>query len=316
MKTLKSYTNNTSKSICFLIVLLHVITFGCETTERIDDFPLRPAKLVANCFFNPDSTWKVQVSKSLSVLDNAPLKFIDNATVKIFEENRLIEHISDPDEDGLYRSIDQKPVPGKEYRLEVTSPAFEKVCTASGTVPLPAFLNNPRIVITDSSGYSDPYYNHHQVSGYIKISFQDPDEEVNYYQLRMYYYDSAFVYLNGERKFVNLNQAIANISSNDPVLENAHRYANHYLFDDRLFNGKKMTLDADFNIYSSGGAVEKYYIELTSLTKEAYLYKRTINEYSLSRNDPFAEPVMIYSNIENGYGIFAGYSRSVDTLVP
>lgn len=316
MKTFISYLDNTGKSISFLIVSLSFIVFGCETTEKIDDFPLRPSKLVANCYFNPDSTWKVQVSKSLSVLDNAPLKLIDNATVKIYEENKLIDQINEPDEDGLYRSIGQKPLHGKEYRLEVSSPAFEEVFSATGNVPLPVPIVNTRFFVVDSSGFSDPYYSYHQVSGYLKISFQDPVEEHNYYKLKMYYYDSVFNYNDGERNFLHLNQRTANISSNDPVLEKAHRYANHYLFDDRLFNGKKMTLDVDFNIYSTAGMVEKYYIELTSLTKEAFLYRRTINEYSLSRNDPFAEPVMIYSNIENGYGIFAGYSRCVDTLVP
>jgi len=31
-------------------------------------------------------------------------------------------------------------------------------------------------------------------------------------------------------------------------------------------------------------------------------------------NDPFAEPVQVYNNIENGFGIFAGYAADVDTI--
>ena len=65
----------------FIIIFIIIICCGaCETTEKIDDFPLRPSKLVVNCFFESDSIWEFQVSKSLSVLDNADIKLINNAT--------------------------------------------------------------------------------------------------------------------------------------------------------------------------------------------------------------------------------------------
>ncbi len=46
------------------------------------------------------------------------------------------------------------------------------------------------------------------------------------------------------------------------------------------------------------------------MNRSGYLYRRSIDDYENAQGDPFAEPVQVYSNIENGYGIFAGFSKS------
>ena len=66
-----------------LIGLTVLALTSCETTEKIDDFPLRPSKMVVNSFFTEGTDMKIQVSKSLSVLDNADLKLIDSATINV-----------------------------------------------------------------------------------------------------------------------------------------------------------------------------------------------------------------------------------------
>ena len=34
-----------------------------------------------------------------------------------------------------------------------------------------------------------------------------------------------------------------------------------------------------------------------------------------SQDRPFAEPVLVFNNIENGLGIFAGFNRSRDSIL-
>ncbi|HKK63230.1 MAG TPA: hypothetical protein VJ951_11745, partial [Bacteroidales bacterium] len=101
----------------FIIPLVLLQVNSCETTEKIDDFPLRPAKLVVNCYFTVDSIWEFQLSKSLSVLDNAPLKYIDNAKIYLFHDNNIIDSITQPDNDGIYRSTAGTPVSGGKYAI-------------------------------------------------------------------------------------------------------------------------------------------------------------------------------------------------------
>lgn len=270
--------------------------------------------MVANCFFTADSTWKVQVSKSLSVLDNAELKLLNNATVKIFEENVLIDSITEPTEDGWYRSS-ASPKRGKQYNLIVKSPDFNSEITASNKIPKAVKIESAKLFVTDTFFYSDPYYSHGNMEGSFEIVFTDPGEEDNYYKLSIFSYDSIFDYSGMKPEFSHLQPRYIAVSSEDPVLESGGSYNNLFLFDDQLFNNRKVSLKIDVNDYNASRDM-LYYLELVSLTRAGYLYRKTTKEYDLARNDPFAEPVMIYSNIQNGFGIFAGHSTYVQPFDP
>ena len=95
---------------------------ACEKSESIVDFPIYPSKLVLNCIFNGDSLWQFQVSKSLSVLDNSDIKFIDTAKIKLYEDDILIEEIDQSQSNNLYIG-NTKPKSGKQYRIEVSADA-------------------------------------------------------------------------------------------------------------------------------------------------------------------------------------------------
>ena len=56
-------------------------------------------------------------------------------------------------------------------------------------------------------------------------------------------------------------------------------------------------------------------VYLNSLSKEFYKYALSFSEQIETGDNPFTEPVKVYSNIENGLGVFAGYSYSKDSLV-
>ena len=47
---------------------------------------------------------------------------------------------------------------------------------------------------------------------------------------------------------------------------------------------------------------------LSSLSEDYFEYQRTLSEQVLS--GPFVEPQGVYSNIEGGLGIFAGYTNT------
>jgi hypothetical protein len=50
----------------------------------------------------------------------------------------------------------------------------------------------------------------------------------------------------------------------------------------------------------------KWFLEGNTLSEEAYLYLTTYLQNIANRNNPFAEHINVYSNIQNGLGIFAG----------
>ena len=51
-------------------------------------------------------------------------------------------------------------------------------------------------------------------------------------------------------------------------------------------------------------------VELQAISPELYRYLKSVQLYRVTENDAFSEPVQIYSNVENGWGIFGSLSSS------
>ncbi|MBT3244333.1 MAG: DUF4249 domain-containing protein [Bacteroidetes bacterium] len=297
-----------------IVSCLLVFSFvACETTEKIDDFPLRPSQLVVNCFFSEGNIWEFQVSKSLSVLDNADLKYIDNATIKLFRDDLLIETLVDQDPDGWYRTSSNLPEADHKYSIEVSSPDFEKVLLSEDIAPQEVPISDVSIIIKDSSfqkwiDYEGREYYGGNVEGSFNILFSDPANIENYYSLSVFYLDSVYDYEDPSE--IQIQKRLLYISSDDSAIENDEDSYNQLLLRDVLFNGQDYQLKVDFNDWNSRKGRE-YYVELTSLQRAGYFYTKSIDDYSRAANDPFAEPVQIFCNIKNGYGIFSGFFTTV-----
>lgn len=297
-----------------IVSCLSLFSFvACETTEKIDDFPLRPSQLVVNCSFSEGSAWEFQVSKSLSVLDNAKLKLIDNATVKLFKGDLLIETLTEQNLNGWYSTGNNLPEPGQEYSIKVSSPDFEKVLYAKEITPQQIPISDVSVLIRDSFFYErvdhrDRVYYGGNVEGSFNILFTDPANTENYYALSVFYYDS--VYSEYEDSLVSwIEKRQIRISSDDSAIENDEDNSTSLLMRDLLFDGQDYQVKIDFNDWSARKGRD-YYIELTSFNRAGYFYKKSIDDYYKAVSDPFAEPVQIFCNIENGYGIFSAYSKA------
>jgi len=311
-----------SKNNIFTIFILLLIGFSaCEKTEKIDDFPLRPPKLVVNCYFEENGQWEFQVSKSLSVLDNAELKYINNATIKLFDESVLLATITEQDDNNLYSITDNLPQVGHSYSIEVTSPDFNATLKANDIVPVTVPINNVELEITDSTFYEYEYPDEFgniiiesggEIKANLTITINDPAEAENYYQVRVYKVDTFdyFEYNNG------IEESAIYITSNNVAIEdNSDDYGNQSLFfKDELFNGESLKLELKFNDWTNSKS-NYYFVELSSMSKAGYLYRKTVRNFNNSNGDMFAEPVQVYSNIENGFGIFAGVSTYKDSIL-
>jgi hypothetical protein len=53
---------------------------------------------------------------------------------------------------------------------------------------------------------------------------------------------------------------------------------------------------------------EFYNLEIYKLSNDLYKYIKSVNKQQQVGDNPFSEPVFVYTNIKNGLGIFAGYS--------
>ena len=77
-----------------------------------------------------------------------------------------------------------------------------------------------------------------------------------------------------------------------------------------LTKGEPLTFDfVDYIV--SDNELKEVFVELRTITESYYKYHSSLARQLIVRQDPFAEPVTIFNNIEGGYGNFSGFSPEV-----
>jgi hypothetical protein len=56
------------------------------------------------------------------------------------------------------------------------------------------------------------------------------------------------------------------------------------------------------------------YVQLHVINEDYFEFLLSLEKYNETYENPFAEPVMVFSNIENGLGLFSSYSTYTDSI--
>ena len=299
-----------------IIALLSIVMFSCTKTVEFNGEMSDP-KIVVNSIFSQDTSLWVNITTSRFFLDNAPLTFIDNATVAVYKNGDYVADMIHSGE-GNYSLASLIPQPDVTYSLKVTAPDMEEVtCEASFPVPI-------QIVSIDTINNYDPESWNSTYS--VKLKINDPAGEKNYYRISMY--ADRYIFQETYPKEYTVYRELPWIWSDDVVLTGGGEeetdifdsgvYNEYNIFDDTFFDGSEYTLDFRFDNYFLMDDVEENYamvfFVLETLSEEYFTYLRSKTVHKSSSDDFFSEPVPIYSNIEGGIGYFGGYSMDVDSL--
>ncbi len=127
------------------------------------------------------------------------------------------------------------------------------------------------------------------------ISWDDIPNEANYY--------SIFVFLKTITKSPT-GLVYVNTSSEHP----------EHAITDVGFDGKRLNSTQNFTLSKReaiyGGGYRENEIQILNTDIHYYRYHKDLAENALSQDNPFVEPISIYSNIKGGFGIFAAYNRT------
>ena len=256
--------------------------------------PDKGRKPVINCLFLDNGPIQVSLYQSLFILDNSESKPVDNAVVMISDNHVDWETLTNTN-NGLYLSNNISPLQGKTYYIKAWVSGTE--ATAITKIPYKVDFQ-----IKDTSSHQFDNQEWFQ----IKVGLSDPHNDTNYYMIRI------------DRKMLGgyYNEYYpVDITSQDPSFQNY--WKSYLVFDDQLFNGQNKTFPIDISkeIAEYGTDSVIYKISLFSIPRDLYLYAKTSQAQLNSGNSPFSEPVMVYNNVNNGYGIFAGMSFSTDSII-
>ncbi|MFK7937419.1 MAG: DUF4249 family protein, partial [Saprospiraceae bacterium] len=149
----------------------------------------------------------------------------------------------------------------------------------------------------------------------LDISLKDPPQEKNQYHLLLR--QQKFVMAEGDGRPTEMNAEqprIIAIEQASADLENYHRGG--FLFTDSDVNGQTLNFRFKLQTTTSSGSehLGKLFIELRSTSEDYHLYNQSISDAFQSSGEPVDQPVIIYTNVENGYGVFGGYSVVSDSL--
>lgn len=274
-----------------LAAIFFIIT-GCETIVEVD-IPEQKPLLVSNSFFSPDYDWQVHLSKSVGILDNSEIEPVTNATVEILHNNQLIATLNH-EGDGFYHVANRKPRVGLEYTMKASAPGYETILAAD-RVPEPVDVEMVD-VISSVNMYGVPQLD-------LTVHFQDPPDIKNYYEVSVYGQAPQgyinFIY------FRSKDPAITQGNSQIEPGEDNEFSGFSALFDDAIFPGNDYNLELSVELYDTYNLI---YVELSSVSETLYHYSRSSELQSDTNENPFAEPVQIPHNVQNGLGIFGAYS--------
>lgn len=307
------------KTILLLWLLLAIAACGSLRNEVSPSLlSIEGEKLVVNGYISPqDTLLSVKVSRSKPVLgeqtDALPYN-VDNAIVSLTDGNRVVVLRYLSDKQWYQAKATLLPIlTGKTYTLTVSTPDGKQV-KASATVPKPVPINQG---ILDSTIVT--VGNRLQKIYSVRFDWQDPGNEPNFYEYAAYY-----KWGSNDPK-VQINQQGSSLRLLSFARENR---TGNLLTDDRQDGALLTSLAAEAGLVevnvtapnaeetlkklSLGKLLINSQVILRLLSTEElyYRYADAIIRQRENRSNPFAEPVLIPTNIQGGLGCFAAYNRT------
>jgi len=281
--------------------------FGCIEEIPVENIAYSE-KLVVNELFSNNEPFSIQISNSKNAYKEPNPIVLDSTQVSVtlFEDNKPVKLIYDAFANIYYSQV--KPVTGKSYQLFVLS-KFNKYTSVSAIGNLPEKLKSKNSSFIEDGGI-DMQGN---TSDLLKLTFLDDANSKDHYKLNFFYYSelidkfTAFDFeLNG------ILASVTTIKSRD----------GGFLFSDETFNGQQQTVTAvpPFGLVK-GNTTYKYLIQIQRISEDYWKYSSTLEQYrgGLSGGGGggggvFNGAVVVYTNVLNGLGIFAGANVEGDTL--
>ena len=259
-----------------------IILSSCEREADID-LPKTEPKLSVSCFISDDiDTIRASIFWSRPVFssDNNLPERPEDLTVIIKNGSLEKTFLWSPDLLQYYLPVTEFPlVAGQQYVMIVRAPNGTRI-SAKTTIPqnLPDIESAEIRLDSSTTSWGESVYEFT-----FKTFLRDSDPRFNYYRFAYYEYFSP-----------------------DPSFETELHRGQSFVDDESVVNGKiyeeQLIEFFGYNIFTP-----ELTMYIMNASEEYYRYHRSVENQT--DGNPFAEPALIYSNFEDGLGVFAGYRK-------
>ena len=311
---------------------LCLVLFSCGEMETVVNLEIPPHEsvLVLNANFNTDNNVQLSVSNSVGAFDNSAPIFLTDAEVLLYKENEQIDaltpdlinptyvyyRMNDYASDSVlmyYYKSNVTPQPNSNYKIVVNHPNYNSI---QAKTFIPDSLNIYNVEVDTTSNEN--------IIG-LRFSFDDAPNQQNYYRLKLFssctkswvneYGDYDEWDFSGYTEFVSNDPSFpAGIPFNGYTFE-----GNNVIFTDALFNGQKKTIELDVITEEIKYAdCDTVIIEFSIFSDDTYSYYSSLDDHREKGelNIFGGEVVPVYSNVENGLGVFISNNSQKIRLKP
>ncbi len=275
--------------------LLLIMCTACETEidykgEDLENF------IVLNANLQADSLISCKISRSSTIFDNLGTSLIRNAEVNLYCNGELVGA-------GVYGVgasyyWEEKAIEGNSYTIKVNHPQYKSVnATAKIPTKADAYVSDANfdgeveftVTINDKPGA-----NFYRLLVFQKNQYWDnaPDGE------QVPYYDYYTTYFSSDDPVLNYNKIVNDDSSFSDIPANTYG-----IFNDDLFDGET------YHLKLTPWSLNNIVIDVRQISKDLYLYYRSVQDSDWYGDAPMVEPIKIHSNVNGGAGIL-GSSNS------
>jgi len=309
--------------------LLCIVVTGCETIIDLDVADNYESRLVVISTFSPGKIWTLELSQSVPFNDSSLYTdaIVSNATVVILADDGFRDTLKYNANQKIYISVDgNTPQHGKTYHLQIKAPGFADI-EASSQVPLLSsnLLDVGREPIKIGSLV---------IPDQFVARFNIDDEPGrNYYRVTLerlvsecFSFDTTGSdivnpdTLYSERNYFQSNSPLFHSfpeTVDDPSYPDLQDSYSTAYFSDKLFDGMTREFSITFTPEISRATESignHFFLEVSLLSNDLFAHERTVglhDELVDLPNINQRNPVVIHSNIQNGFGVFAAYTSAI-----
>ncbi len=333
------------------IMVIFLLLNSCVEEFELDEDMYKPV-LIVNSHFSDNNQMKIFVFKAKNIFEirnseihklNYGLKDssfiplitdsqIADAQVKIIDLETHEEETLTLLDSFYYKTQNIYPQINKNYRIEVSTEGFEPVWAEtkiqeSGIIESINYLGY---------AFADEFNNERYL---LQVNVKDVENVGNFYEMIVYskyYEENYYIYSDSGLEYSYVYATFISDNNIDPVLQEAINWRGRsYIFSDQQFANSNHS----FNVFTHKISVidpvtlesivvepDNYLVELRTVSEDYYNYQKQyrkhisnsdyINGFQLETgfSNQYA-PISLYSNIQNGYGIFSGYSFVRDSII-
>lgn len=279
---------------CHVYLLFIFLLVACTNEISINFDEFKP-EIVVNCLFTESEYFNVEVLTTKVVNDTSNC-FVENALVSIYALNSNESHNLPYLSEGFYADTTFFPVIGQAYKIEVNVQGFETLWAIDSLPAAPSVKINS-LIKTSINLDKNEYIKVHD----LNMTLADPPGINNYYRFVAYY--------RVPQKYPEENLfEVDNMWTNEPLI--VTEIENQLIFCDQMFDGQTFDIDCKVTCPVLDEVPLLFDIYIITLSQTFFDYEKKYYRHKYAYPDVFfpVEPIMMPTNIANGYGVFAGYS--------